>query len=110
MGARAEGETVLTNAEICRHKECDRITEMDRALKAMGANVEQRDDGLVIRKSKLRGAEIDSRGDHRMVMTLAVAAMTAEGQSLISDADCVRKTFPGFVSEMSGIGCDMRIN
>ncbi|MDP7162570.1 MAG: 3-phosphoshikimate 1-carboxyvinyltransferase, partial [Phycisphaerae bacterium] len=57
VGACAEGETVLTNAEICRHKECDRITEVCKALKAMGAEVAERSDGLVIRKSRLRGVD-----------------------------------------------------
>jgi 3-phosphoshikimate 1-carboxyvinyltransferase len=61
VGACAEGETVLTNAEVCRYKECDRIAEMAKALKLMGADVEERPDGLVIRRSKLRGARLDSR-------------------------------------------------
>ncbi|MCK4601481.1 MAG: 3-phosphoshikimate 1-carboxyvinyltransferase, partial [Phycisphaerae bacterium] len=74
VGACAEGETVLTNAEICRHKECDRISEVHKALAAMGADVEERQDGLVVRRSQLRGASLDSHNDHRMVMTLAVAA------------------------------------
>ncbi|MHC4294292.1 MAG: 3-phosphoshikimate 1-carboxyvinyltransferase [Planctomycetota bacterium] len=108
VGAMAEGETVLKNAEIARHKECDRISEMYKALKAMGADVEEREDGLVIRKSQLRGASLDSRKDHRMVMTLAVAALNARGQTLISDIECVKKTFPHFVEQMQGVGCDMQ--
>ena len=108
VGARAEGETVLTNAEVCRHKECDRITEMQKALAAMGADVEERPDGLVIRKSSLRGSRIDSNSDHRMVMTMAVAALVASGQTLITDVDCVKKTFPDFVSQMRGIEADMQ--
>ncbi|MCP4375759.1 MAG: 3-phosphoshikimate 1-carboxyvinyltransferase, partial [bacterium] len=108
VGACAEGETVLTNAEICRHKECDRITETCNALKNMGADVEERPDGLIIRKSHLRGAIIDSHSDHRMVMTMTLAAMMAEGQTRISDIDCVKKTFPGFVDQMGSIGCDIQ--
>jgi len=109
VGACADGETVLTNAEICRHKECDRITQMHKALSAMGADVEERPDGLVIRSSRLRGARFDSRADHRMVMTLALAAMVAEGGgSRISDVECVKKTFPSFVERMTAIGCDMQ--
>jgi len=107
VGACAEGETVLTNAEVARHKECDRIAEMHKALTAMGADVEQRPDGLVIRKSQLHGAKLDSKADHRMVMTLAVAAMAAKGQTLISNVECVKKTFPDFVAQMQAIGCDM---
>jgi len=107
VGALSEGETVLTNAESCRHKECDRISEMHRALEAMGAEVTEKPDGLVIRKSKLRGVSLDSRKDHRMVMTLAVAALAADGQTLISDIECVKKTFPDFVGQMQSIRCDM---
>ncbi len=108
VGACAAGETVLTNAEICRHKECDRISEMHKVLSAMGADVEERPDGLVIRHSRLRGARLDSRADHRMVMTLALAAMVAEGDSRITDVECVKKTFPSFVEQMTAIGCDMQ--
>lgn len=106
-GAAAEGETVLTNAQIARHKECDRISEMYKALRAMGANVQERPDGLVIRKSPLRGASIDSRSDHRMVMTMTVAGLIARGQSVISNADCVKKTFPAFSEQMQSVGCDL---
>jgi len=108
VGACAEGETVLTNAEVCRHKECDRIVEMRKALTAMGADVTERDDGLAIRGGPLRGARLDSRSDHRMVMTLTVAGLLAEGTTVISKVDCVKKTFPGFVGEMQAIGCDLR--
>jgi len=108
VGACTEGETVLTNAEVCRYKECDRIAAMHDALKAMGADVEQRPDGLVIHKSRLRGKRLDSRGDHRMVMTLAVAGLVAEGDTQISSAQCVKKTFPDFVAQMQGLGCDIQ--
>ena len=107
VGASAEGETVLTNAEVCRHKECDRITEMHAALKAMGADVEERPDGLIVRRSRLCGARLDSRSDHRMVMTLAVAATMASSDTCIAGADCIRKTFPNFVEEMAGVGFDL---
>jgi len=108
VGAMAEGQTELANAEVCRYKECDRIHEMHEALKAMGAEVEERPDGLIVRKSRLHGASLPSHGDHRMVMTLAVAALTARGQTLINDVECIKKTFPHFVEQMQGIGCDMQ--
>ena len=109
VGALAEGRTVLTNAEVCRHKECDRIAEMQRALSAMGADVQERPDGLVIHGGRaLRGARLDSRSDHRMVMTLAVAGLSADGTTVISNVECVKKTFPGFVGEMQSVGCDMK--
>lgn len=108
VGACAGGETVLTNAEVCRHKECDRIALTRESLAAMGADIEERPDGLIIRQSRLRGARLASHGDHRMVMTLSVAALLAEGDTRISNIDCIKKTFPAFVEQMRGIGCDMR--
>ena len=108
LGAYAEGETVLTNAAICRHKECDRIAEICRALKSMGADVQERPDGLAVRRSRLHGAKLNSHSDHRMVMTLAVAALGAESQSAVTDVECVKKTFPNFVEQMQAVGCDVR--
>ena len=108
VGTQAAGETVLTNAEVCRHKECDRISAMHKALTAMGADVEERPDGLVIRHSKLHGADLDGLNDHRMVMTMAVAALTASGKTRIRGVECVKKTFPDFVHQMQTTGCQMR--
>ncbi len=110
VGACSEGETVLTGAEVCRHKECDRITEMRKALTAMGADVEERPDGLVIHGGTLRGTKLASRADHRMVMTLTVAGLAAEGKTVINDVECVKKTFPSFIEQMTGIGCEMQKN
>jgi 3-phosphoshikimate 1-carboxyvinyltransferase len=107
-GAMAEGQTTLTNAEVARHKECDRIAETCKALKAMGAAVEERPDGLVVRRSRLHGARVNAQKDHRMVMTLAVAALAASGQTVISDLESVRKTFPGFVEQMQSVSADMQ--
>ena len=108
VGTAAAGETRLTNAAICRQKECDRIKACVEALGAMGATIRETDDGLVIGKSSLRGAELDSSHDHRMVMTLAVAGLVAQGATTIHDCDCVRKTFPHFLDQMRSIGCDLR--
>ena len=73
----------------------------------MGADVEEMPDGLIIRQSRLRGATLNSRADHRMVMTLAVAGMIADGTTVISDIECVKKTFPNFVEQMIKIGSNM---
>jgi 3-phosphoshikimate 1-carboxyvinyltransferase len=108
LGAYAEGETLLTNAEVCRHKECDRIAEICRSLKAMGADVQERPDGLLVRRSRLHGAKLDSRSDHRLVMALSVAALGVSGSSLVSDIECIKKTFPNFVEQMQAVGCDMQ--
>jgi 3-phosphoshikimate 1-carboxyvinyltransferase len=109
VGAMAEGETRLVNAEVCRHKECDRIAATCQALKAMGADVTERPDGLVVRRSRLRGATLDSKADHRMVMTFAVAGLAAEGRTVVQNAECARKTFPHFLEQMSKLGAEMGV-
>lgn len=107
VGCYAQGETVLTNATVARHKECDRIAAMHHALRAMGADVEERPDGLVVRHSRLHGARLDSLSDHRMVMTLATAGLGASGETLITNIECIRKTFPNFVEQMERVGAVM---
>ncbi len=107
VGAFAEGTTTLTNAEACRHKECDRISAMAEALTAMGARVENRPDGLVIHQSELHGATLSSRHDHRMVMSMTVAGLAAGGETRITEIKCVEKTFPDFVEQMKSLGSDL---
>jgi 3-phosphoshikimate 1-carboxyvinyltransferase len=104
VGCFAEGETKLVNAAIARHKECDRISQTARSLRAMGADLDERPDGLTIRRSPLAGCELDSQADHRMVMTLAVAAVAASSPSTIRRAECVSKTFAEFPEAMARLG------
>ena len=70
----------------------------------MGAKVEERPDGLKVEgrsAGKLRGAEIDPHGDHRIAMAFAVAGLTAEGNTVIRDSECAGVSFPGFYSELN---------
>lgn len=110
VGCFAEGRTELVNAEIARHKECDRVAAMAAALRAMGADVEERPDGLLIRHSPLRGATLDSLADHRMVMTLAVAGLAAAGRTVIRRAECVEKTFAEFPAAIARLGGMIQTN
>jgi 3-phosphoshikimate 1-carboxyvinyltransferase len=71
----------------------------------MGAEVEPLEDGMVISgNQKLRGAECESHGDHRMAMSIAVAALIADGETTISDIDCVETSFPGFWELLDSVG------
>ena len=110
--AYARGETRLVNAPQARIKETDRIAVMARELPKMGALVEELPDGLVIRGTgHLHGStELESCGDHRIVMALAVAALAAEGESAIRDAECAGVTYPGFFSEFQALGADFRLS
>ncbi len=87
----------IRDAKELRVKESDRIALVARNLRAMGAECEEREDGLRVPGSqKLHGAEIDSGGDHRIAMAFAVAALRAEGETMIHGADSARISFPEF--------------
>ncbi len=96
-GCFAEGETRIVNVPQARLKETDRISVMTKELAKMGADIEELDDGLIVRHSRLKGAELNGHGDHRVVMSLAVAGMLAEGVTTISGAEAAGVTFPEFV-------------
>jgi 3-phosphoshikimate 1-carboxyvinyltransferase len=94
---QAEGEFTVSGAAELRVKESDRIAALASGLGRMGASVEERPDGFVLRGGRpLHGAVVDSQGDHRIAMALAVAALTADGETRIEDAACVDVSFPEF--------------
>lgn len=101
IGCCAEGTTRLYNGAIARKKECDRIAAICCELKKMGAKIEEREDGLVVSQSRLRGARVKSYGDHRMAMALHIAGMVAEGETEIEGKECVNKSYPNFFEEIS---------
>ncbi|MBR4514204.1 MAG: 3-phosphoshikimate 1-carboxyvinyltransferase [Lachnospiraceae bacterium] len=97
----AEGTTVIKDAEELKVKESNRIDIMVKNLKAMGADIEATDDGMIINGGKpLHGAEVDSVKDHRVAMSMAVAAMNAEGDTELKDAHCVKISYPRFYEDM----------
>lgn len=102
----AEGETTITGAGELRVKESDRIATMTTELRKMGASIEETKDGLIIqglgamKTKRLRGAACTSYGDHRVAMSMAIAGLTAEGETKIQDTDCIETSFPGFESKL----------
>jgi 3-phosphoshikimate 1-carboxyvinyltransferase len=104
LGPYTEEGIEIRNAEELRVKESDRIAALAENLRRMGAQVEERPDGLKVAGKrvtpKLRAAEIDPRGDHRIAMAFAVAALAAEGPTTIRDSDCAAVSFPTFYSEL----------
>lgn len=95
VGTQIDGLEVRGAAEL-RHKETDRIVATVENLRRMGAAVEEFEDGFGVRRSNLKGAAIDSRGDHRIAMTFAVAGLLAEGATDIGGPECVSVSFPKF--------------
>lgn len=107
---QARGESRITNAAHVRLKESDRIAATTAFLRDMGADVEEMADGCVIRGgSELRGARVNSLNDHRILMAAAVAALVAEGETVISDGDCHRISYPDFVQDMRSLGAKMEM-
>jgi len=108
--ACAEGRSRIYNAAHVRLKESDRIAATAAFLKDMGADVQETPDGCVIRGGRpLRGAAVDSHDDHRILMAAAVAAMVADGETIISDGQCHRISYPGFVQDMRSLGAVMEM-
>jgi len=108
LACYAPGSTILKNVEHARLKESDRISTICAELKKMGADIKERADGLVINNSKLEGADLDGHLDHRIVMSLAVAALGAEGPSIIDNAETIMTSFPGFEETMRTLGANIR--
>ena len=95
--ALAGGTTVIRDAGELRVKETDRIAAVAKNLQAMGAQIEEFDDGMTIYGGRLlHGAAIDSYGDHRIAMAFAIAGLFADGETIIRDAECIAVSYPGF--------------
>ena len=106
--ALASGRTVIRNARELRVKETDRIASVVLNLRAMGAVVEEFDDGMEIEGGHpLHGAELDSSGDHRIAMAFAIAGLFASGETVIRNTACVNTSYPGFAHHLDAIqrGC-----
>ncbi len=100
----AEGTTVIRNAEELRVKESDRITVMANQLNQMGAKISELADGMEITGGTfLTGTEVDSHTDHRIAMSLAIAALTAKGSTTINRAEAAAISYPEFVSTLEQI-------
>lgn len=103
LGPFTEQGIEIRNAEELRLKESDRIAALADNLRRMGAQIEERPDGLRVAgrsAGPLHGAEIDPRGDHRLAMAFAVAALGAEGETVIRDAECAAVSFPTFFATL----------
>ncbi len=105
---QAEGETRVTGAQELRVKETDRIAVMAAELRKLGAQIEERPDGFrIVGPQTLRGATAHGHDDHRVAMSLVVAGLVAEGETVVEDARCMDDSFPGFVETLRALGADV---
>lgn len=108
LATQAEGRTVIKDAAELRVKETDRIGLVAAELAKMGAAVRAMPDGFIIDgPTPLHGAAVDSQGDHRLAMMLAVAALVAEGSTTIGAAEAVNVSFPDFFDRLAALGADV---
>ena len=95
---------MLRDAGELRVKESDRIATTADALRALGAQIDERPDGFAVEgPTRLRGGEVDGHGDHRLVMALTVAGWIADGPVTIDGAERAEDSYPGFFSEAEGL-------
>ncbi|MDF9745085.1 3-phosphoshikimate 1-carboxyvinyltransferase [Natrinema salsiterrestre] len=109
LGAVADGDTHITNAEHVRYKETDRVSAMAEELGKMGVETTEERDSLTVHggSSELEGATVRGRADHRIIMALALAGLVADGETTIEGADHVDVSFPGFFGLLEELGADL---
>jgi 3-phosphoshikimate 1-carboxyvinyltransferase len=105
--AAASGETIVSGADELRKKETDRIAVMARGLEAVGIEVEERPDGARIVGGAMHGGTVDSRGDHRIAMSFAVASLKASSPIEILNTAEVATSFPSFLDVAAAVGLDV---
>ena len=110
LASAAEGTTVVRDAAELRHKESDRITTTVTQLASLGADIHERPDGFEVHgPTALRGAEVDAGGDHRLAMALAVAALGAEGETVIVGAEAASVSHPDFWTDLARLAGGDRV-
>jgi 3-phosphoshikimate 1-carboxyvinyltransferase len=106
----AEGETYVRDAGELRVKETDRIAVMASELGKLGANITETEDGFYLHGPQtLTGATVHGHDDHRISMSLVVAALVAVGDTTVMDARCAGDSFPGYAETLRGIGADVSV-
>lgn len=102
------GETIVRDAKELRVKETDRIAVMATELRKMGVTIEEREDGFkIMGQHTLTGATVDGHDDHRIAMSLTIAGLMAEGETVVMDAACAGDSFPGFAETLIECGANI---
>lgn len=101
----ANGETRIYGAERLRFKESDRLRSVSSVLNALGADITETDDGLMIKGvNKLKGGRVDSFNDHRIAMTAAIASCVSEGEIIVENFEAITKSYPDFLEDLAKVG------
>ncbi len=105
LAAVSQGVTTLSGGERLRYKESDRIAAVVTQLNALGADIVETDDGMVITgKSRLTGGNVESCGDHRIAMMATIASVVCDNTVVLSSAQAVNKSYPRFFEHFAALG------
>lgn len=105
LASVSQGQTKIINAERLRIKECDRLKAISTELNKLGADIEELEDGLIINGvESLKGGHVEGWNDHRIVMSMAVAALVAKGDVFIKGCDAITKSYPHFFEDYKSLG------
>lgn len=108
LACYSKGTSRIHDAKRLRLKESDRLSSLFSELRKMGASVAIDESSLTVKgPCRLHGATIDPHDDHRIAMACSVAALRAEGETVIQNADCVRKSYPHFFTDLRTLGADV---
>jgi len=108
LATQANGISRLYGASHLRHKESDRIHATVTFLKTMGADIEEREDGCEVRgPTPLKGNKVETTGDHRIMMAEAVAALIADGATIINESESASISYPSFVDDLRRLGANI---
>ena len=108
LALKSEKPIELFNVKHARYKETDRIAIMSRELKKIGLEVEEKEDGMILKKSEeIHSAELNSENDHRLFMAFSIAGMFV-GDCTVSDPDSVKVSYPEFIADMKNVGADFK--
>ncbi|MGI5849429.1 MAG: 3-phosphoshikimate 1-carboxyvinyltransferase [Christensenellales bacterium] len=102
--AFADGKTRITGASRLRIKESDRLNAISVNLNALGVKTQERPDGLIIQGAEIAQGDVSSFGDHRIAMAFSIAALRTQGGIRIKGAECINKSYPGFLKDLASLG------
>jgi 3-phosphoshikimate 1-carboxyvinyltransferase len=108
LACYARGVSRIFGAQRLRYKESDRLLALNLELKKMGADIAVDEDSLTVKgPCALRGSIVDPHDDHRIAMACAIAALSASGETKIRNAECVKKSYPGFFNDLRALGASV---
>jgi 3-phosphoshikimate 1-carboxyvinyltransferase len=107
LACYADGQTKIFNAQRLKFKESNRLATISEELTKMGASIIMDETSLTIKgPCKLYGTTINPHNDHRIAMACTVAALKAQGETIIKNAECIRKSYPAFYNNLTSIGAE----